>query len=57
MLDSKNKIQNMKLTLSIYFKDSSRDIIYKKKLKIKKTKQKKKKERKKKNKREERRYC
>ena len=48
----------MKLTLSIYFKDSSRDIIHKKKLKIKKTKQKKKKERKKeKNKREERRYC
>ena len=49
MLDSKNKIQNMKLTLSIYFKDSSRDIIYKKKLKIKKKKKKrkKKKERKK----------
>ena len=46
MLDSKNKIQNMKLTLSIYFKDSSRDIIYKKKLKIKKTKQKKKKRKK-----------
>ena len=48
MLDSKNKIQNMKLTLSIYFKDSSRDIIHKKKLKIKKTKQKKKKKERKK---------
>ena len=37
----------MKLTLSIYFKDSSRDIIYKKKKNKTKKKKKKKKERKK----------